>query len=372
MIGKLIQGTDFHGCLSYVLGKPGADRLGGSAIGSTVAELTAEFDRLRLKRPTLSHAVYHLSLSLAPGESLEAPDWNDLTHKYLERMDITRTNYVFVRHTDTDRDHIHIVASRIRFDGSVVDDSWDYSRSQAILRDLESEYNLTPVVSSQSVDRHAPTRRQIEKTKQTGQETVKARLQQLIDEEIPLATTLDDLRDRLELHGVTTRFTYSKNGSPKGISFGSDGVALAGHHLGRSYSLPQLLQRLPSPQTIAQSALIDVTVAQQDKAEASNSLDAGILQKKVYHRLYDQLAEQLRQSSLNLIDPVELDLEIARHIVQNGGREDIKALIYSPEVQARRQIDQAQADLYLQFILQAAVNEQEPLKIPSLDQENII
>jgi hypothetical protein len=209
MIGKLIQGTDFQGCLSYVLDKLGADRLGGNAIGSTVTELTSEFDCLRQRRPTLNQAVYHLSLSLAPGEFLSDSAWDDLVQQYLGRMNITRNPYVLVRHTDTDCDHVHIVASRIRYDGSVIDDSWDYTRSQAILRGLEAEYNLNPVAPSQSTDRRAATRRQLEKEKQTGQPTAKATLQRLINEAIPLATTLADLRDRLEEKAVSTRFTYS-------------------------------------------------------------------------------------------------------------------------------------------------------------------
>lgn len=271
MIGKLIQGTDFQGCLSYVLDKLGADRLGGNAIGSTVTELTSEFDRLRQRRPTLNQAVYHLSLSLAPGEFLSDSAWDDLVQQYLGRMNITRNPYVLVRHTDTDCDHVHIVASRIRYDGSVIDDSWDYTRSQAILRDLEAEYNLNPVAPSQSTDRRAATRRQLEKEKQTGQPTAKATLQRLINEAIPLATTLADLRDRLEEKAVSTRFTYSKNGILKGISFAYEGIALAGHHLGQAYSLPALRRRLPVPDEVEARSSISAQAAQIQTAIESNT-----------------------------------------------------------------------------------------------------
>ena len=272
MIGKLIQGTDFQGCLSYVLGKPGADRLGGIAVGNTVEELTAQFEQMRSLRPTLQRAAYHLSLSLSPGEHLEDADWEALADEYLKRLGVTSTNYLVVRHTDTNRDHIHIVASRIRFDGTAIDDAWDYTRSQVILRDLEQKYGLVAVPSSHSTARRAPTRRQLEKEKQTGAETAKATLQKTIDAVIPQSATIADLRGKLEAQGVETRLTYSKNGIPKGISFSHEGVALAGHQLGRSYSLTMLRQRLPVPDRIEpQLPVVDQALAIQTAIDASSA-----------------------------------------------------------------------------------------------------
>lgn len=48
------------------------------------------------------------------------------------------------KHEDIDRQHIHIVSTRVRTDGSLVPDSFEKDRSNKIRRELEQEYNLIP------------------------------------------------------------------------------------------------------------------------------------------------------------------------------------------------------------------------------------
>ncbi|TAG22567.1 MAG: relaxase, partial [Oscillatoriales cyanobacterium] len=103
MIGKQIKGTGFRGCLNYVLGKKDAALIGGTMCGQTPEELAAEFAIARQLRPNLKVAVFHAT--------------------YMKTMGFDNNQYTVVKHSDTKHDHIHIVASRIRLDGSVVDDS---------------------------------------------------------------------------------------------------------------------------------------------------------------------------------------------------------------------------------------------------------
>jgi hypothetical protein len=63
-------------------------------------------------------------------------------------MGFDDNQYVVVRHCDRAHDHIHIIASRIKLDGSCVSDSWDHLRIQTVMRELEQEFNLTPVEST--------------------------------------------------------------------------------------------------------------------------------------------------------------------------------------------------------------------------------
>jgi hypothetical protein len=71
-----------------------------------------------------------------------------LAQKYLRQMGFDYNQYVVVRHCDRAHDHIHIIASRIKLNGSCVSDSWDHLRIQAVMRELEQEFNLTPVEST--------------------------------------------------------------------------------------------------------------------------------------------------------------------------------------------------------------------------------
>ena len=162
MIGKQIKGTGFRGCLNYVLGKKGAYLIGGTMCGQTSEELAAEEVIARQLRPNLKVAVFHATLSVDSTEKLEDSEENDqrwlvIAADYMKAMEFDNNQYVVVKHNDTDHDHIHIVASRIRLDGSVVDDSWDYYKSQETIRQLERNYNLETVTPSWETDKRAQT-----------------------------------------------------------------------------------------------------------------------------------------------------------------------------------------------------------------------
>ena len=100
-------------------------------------------------------------MSLPLGQKLSDEQWNEISVQYLEQMGFTDNQYIVVRHNDTDHDHIHLVASRVRLDGSCVHDSWDYQRSQKVIRELELQYNLEPVESSWEVESRPLTKGQL-------------------------------------------------------------------------------------------------------------------------------------------------------------------------------------------------------------------
>ena len=68
MIGKQVKGRGFNGCLSYLLGKEGAELIGGNMLGESARELASEFSVSRNLKPGVSRVVYHSSLALSPGK----------------------------------------------------------------------------------------------------------------------------------------------------------------------------------------------------------------------------------------------------------------------------------------------------------------
>ena len=96
-------------------------------------------------------------------------------------MGLDNNQYVMVKHTDTDHEHIHIVANRIQLDGNVTSDSQDYKRQEAIMRQIERDYGLQPVAPSSTADKRAPTKNEIERSIRTGEASTRQRLQQLCD-----------------------------------------------------------------------------------------------------------------------------------------------------------------------------------------------
>jgi hypothetical protein len=247
MIGKQIKGTGFRGCLNYVLGKKDAALIGGTMCGQTPEELAAEFGIARQLRPNLKVAVFHATLSVDRTEKLEDSEENDqrwlaIAANYMKAMEFDNNQYAVVKHSDTEHDHIHIVASRIRLDGGVVDDSWDYYKSQETIRQLERNYSLETVTPSWETDKRAQTTGEHRQLKSKGNKSVRVQLQDLIDEVTQDNPSMPEFVERLQQQGVEVQVGLTRTGIgfSKGISYNLDGVALSGTQLGKAYTFSGL------------------------------------------------------------------------------------------------------------------------------------
>jgi len=243
MIGKQIKGTGFRGCLNYVLGKKDATLIGGTMCGQTPEELAAEFAIARQLRPNLKVAVFHATLSVDSTEKLEDSEENDqrwlaIAANYMKAMEFDNNQYAVVKHSDTEHDHIHIVASRICLDGGVVDDSWDYYKSQEIIRQLERNYNLETVTPSWETDKRAQTTGEHRYLQSKGNKSVRVQLQDLIDEVTQDNPSMPEFVERLQQQAVEVQVGLTRTGIgfSKGISYNLDGVALSGTQLGKAYT----------------------------------------------------------------------------------------------------------------------------------------
>lgn len=241
MIGKQIKGTNFRGVLNYLHVKEGARLIGGNMAGKNPRTLAAEFRLGRELNPNLKRAVYHASLSLPKTESLDDERWRAIASDYLRGMGFEGSQYVIYRHSDRSHDHIHLVACRIRItDGSTVSDSWDYRRSEELIRSLEKQYQLEAVPSSRERETRAPTTGEWRRKERTSQVGVRTRLQTLIDKATQNCPTMPQFIHRLKEQGVDVRVGYTRALQVKGISYSLEGIAFSGTHLGKAYTFPGL------------------------------------------------------------------------------------------------------------------------------------
>ena len=169
MIAKAVKGRGFRGAIAYDLGKDAGRILDTNMPGESVPELSAEFGAIRKLRPNLERAVLHVSLSAAPGEKLTDAQWSDISRRYLAGMEFLDNQYLVTRYTDTEHEHIHILANRITSRGGVVSDSLDYQRQEALMRAIELEYGLQQLAPTIKSPRRAPTIGEIENQVRTGE-----------------------------------------------------------------------------------------------------------------------------------------------------------------------------------------------------------
>jgi len=261
VIGKIIKSEDFRATLKYILQKEKGELIAKNMGGSTVNQLSEEFKIIRGLRPNLKKACSHIILSIPDRdnyhEHLDDEQFTEIAERWLEEMGYSGSQYAIARHHDTKHEHLHIIANRVRPDGSVVPDSFDHTRSQVVTRRLEHEFGLEPTpcaneqiaqrirdegIEATVSNRKSPTQRQ--KHHESGKPSVKEQLQEAIDQASRDKPTMTQLLKRLQRQGVKVHPTFSTRGLfREAIAFELDGVKIAGNKLGKAYSFPGLQRK---------------------------------------------------------------------------------------------------------------------------------
>jgi hypothetical protein len=257
MIGKQTKGRGFRKLLDYLESREDAQLIGGNMSGRNARELAREFKLSRQLNSDADRVVYHVSLSAAKDDKLDDEKWSEIGDRYMKEMGFDANQFVIFRHHNTDDDHIHIAASRIRMDtGLLVHDSWDYVRSEKVLRQIEQDYELVQVQGSREKLQRTPSTGQIRRIRREQEEyelgkleqppgrTIKEELQQTIDRARVDSPQMPTLIMRLQQAGISVRTGFTRNGKSKGISYEKDGQAFSGTQLGAAYTFPGLQKHL--------------------------------------------------------------------------------------------------------------------------------
>lgn len=245
MIAKIIKGKGFRGALNYTIQKQGAQIVGGNMAAQDPRSLASEFGITRGHNVRCKQPVFHASLSLPPGERLSDEQWDQAAAEFLEKLGFARGRgqhqYIVVRHTDADHDHVHIVANRINMETlKAVDLRHDYRKSHEACRGLEQKFGLTQV-----------SKRDFTKTP-VAQGGKADTLRKHIDNAIRASGGDKDLAiGNLKRQGVEINFNQQKSGRVAGVTFVSDGTAFKGSELGKGYSLAGIDRRLESKKKLA-------------------------------------------------------------------------------------------------------------------------
>lgn len=247
MIGKNTKGRGFRGVLDYVLNPEKGILIGGNMDPKTPRELAKEFAESRSLNPGLQRPVYHVSLSLSPGEHLDDFTWNEIADLYMKQMGFECSQYVVARHVDREHEHVHIVGSRIGLDGKTVSDSHDYYRSEQVIRGIEKHFGLEQVLSSHERaiedQKKALSAGELHKALETGTPSMKMLLQDRIDEVSRYSATMTGFVKSLERQGIQVIPNMADNGRVSGLSFRLDGKTMKASKLGKAYTFNGLQKR---------------------------------------------------------------------------------------------------------------------------------
>ena len=181
MVAKISLGKSIYGALSYNAEKINKEKgrvLDTNKIyndGSGNIDIHRAFEDFKRWMPQHTRAektMMHISLNPHPDDRLSEMQYTQLAHEYMEKMGFAEMPYIIVKHEDIDRHHIHIVALRVRPDGSCISDKNNFYRSKEITRELERKYGLhtaerqkiTPDMPIRKIDPSGDIKRQVANT----------------------------------------------------------------------------------------------------------------------------------------------------------------------------------------------------------------
>lgn len=211
-----------------------------SADKNNVSDLTDEFKAVSNFRQDIKKPVFHAFLSLPKNEHLTDQQWEEIAKDYLKEMniDIEKHQYICVRHNDTDKEHIHIVANRIGLDGSVWHGQHSAFNTIAACERLEVKHGLTITdgLKGQKSDVSAPTKAEIEMALRTGEKPARLVLQASLQAAMTGKPDLETFVERLQAVGIEPRFNVASTGNVAGCSFSVGDVTFKGSQLGKKFS----------------------------------------------------------------------------------------------------------------------------------------
>ena len=283
MIAKIITGKSFGGAVRYLLEKSGHARMIDSdgVKLSDIRSLIGSFNFQRKARPETAQVVGHISLSFHKDDTPRFTDgfMAGLAREYMQRMGITDTQYIVVRHTDTEHPHLHILYNRVKYDTKLVRSHNERIRSVAVCKAMKQKYGLTFSKGKENV--------KIERLHDPDK--VKFRIYEAVKTALKGCACFTELVEQLNRGGVTATFIH-RGGDPQkeiqGMTFTLHGQTLKASQVDRKFSYANLC-KIIEQNKIEKERHKAATEHQQQEQTARNPVIYGV-------RLTDEQVEQIK------------------------------------------------------------------------------
>jgi hypothetical protein len=162
--------------------------------------------------------------------------------EYMRMMGISDTQFIIVRHHNTDNPHCHIVYNRINNEGKLISDRNDYRRNEQVTKALKSKYGLT-----YGTDKSKTNTRKLHNAERTKYEIHNA-----VKDALKGADSWQKFKSELAKRGVLLELVYKDKERSKvqGIRFSKDGYSFKGTQISRGYSFGKLNARFEGTENL--------------------------------------------------------------------------------------------------------------------------
>lgn len=304
MIPVIYKKPNFLDTLKYVLGKDDAAIVDTNMMGTKPDEFNQQFLTIKYTNKAVKRQCAHLIISIAhrPNyhEHLSDSQYSYVAREYLKDMGYlpkeessvgATSQFVAVRHHDRHHEHLHIIASRIRLDGSLVNDSYDYFNSQVSTRRIAAKLGLevTPTTNEAVTSKLEQEYRIIALTSPNRSKSIRAVnskhktptskdiIRQAIGEAIKDSPTVSTFIQRLEENNIGV-LPKMQGEELLGFTYIHNDVKIAGYQVYKPYSW----NKLRSEYGIMYDPDQDKEVIQQATAKAIVSINRRKLSNNDY------------------------------------------------------------------------------------------
>ena len=239
MIGKIVKGTSFSGCVNYVLKEDKSRLLKAVGVYGSPEEIAEQFKLQTLLNDKVKNTVGHISLSFSAEDGDRVRDDDGLmlkiAHDYMKLMGIENTQFIIARHTDRDHPHCHIVYNRVDNDGRTISDKNDRYRNEKVCKMLTARYRL----------HFAEGKEHVNFMRLRRHDRVKYFIYHALKREVPNARSWSELRLALRRYGIDTQWKLSRTtGEMQGVKFTCDQLTFSGSKIDRQFSFLNIDQEL--------------------------------------------------------------------------------------------------------------------------------
>jgi hypothetical protein len=231
------------GAIGYVLSEDKSESkkpevLAGSF--GTAADIREDFEEYNKLNRRIKNQATHISISLAPGEQLAPEKKVEFAEKLLEKLDFKNVPYLVVEHHDKEYEHFHIVAGRIREDGSTVKEWKIAERAIKATKELEKEFGLQEVEFTKSDDRRTK-RGEYKLMERTGEVSAIAAAKMTIDDALKGKPSTREFIETLKKNGFDALPNVSDTtGKMSGFSFEKGEITFKSSAIAKNYSFQNL------------------------------------------------------------------------------------------------------------------------------------
>ncbi len=153
MVAKISLGNSIYGALAYNAEKINKEKgrlldtnkIYNDGSGSVnIHKAHEDFKRWMPSATRTEKPMVHISLNPHPDDHPTDAELTQIAREYMEKMGFGDMPFLIFKHEDIERHHVHIVALRVKTDGTCISDRNNFYRSKDICRELEKKYNLRP------------------------------------------------------------------------------------------------------------------------------------------------------------------------------------------------------------------------------------